>query len=116
MAIANDLNGDGHSDVVIGTGGGNEHVYALNGTDGSIIWEYGTNAVDSFGLGDFTSVSVEADYNNDGVFDVVAAASASGAGGLSGRRMVYCFNGTNGAIIWQYFTGALPVKPMSPVT
>lgn len=106
LAIAEDLNGDGNFDVVIGTGGGNEHVYALDGTNGGIIWEYGTNAPDSFGLGDFSSVSVETDYNNDGVKDVLAAASASASGGLDGRRTVYCFDGTNGNIIWQYFTGA----------
>lgn len=104
LAVADDLNGDGFQDVVIGTGGGNERVYALNGVDGEVIWKFGTDHPDSFGLGDMTSVYVNEDYNNDGVNDVIATGSATNSG-LDGRRTVYCFNGTNGEILWQYFLG-----------
>src|SRR5690606_13067791 len=38
LQIAEDLNGDGSQDVVIGTGGGNESVYALDGKTGHPIW------------------------------------------------------------------------------
>ena len=41
IAIVSDLNGDGKNDVVIGTGGGNEHVYAIDGMNGHIIWGFG---------------------------------------------------------------------------
>ena len=101
LAVASDLNGDGTKDVVIGTGGGNEHVYALNGKTGHILWTFGTDDPDSFSLGDFTSVDVSTDYNNDGVPDVIAAASATESGGVGGRRSIYVFNGTNGSILWQ---------------
>ncbi|MFQ5583289.1 MAG: choice-of-anchor D domain-containing protein, partial [Calditrichia bacterium] len=104
LAIANDLNGDGHQDVVIGTGGGNEHVYALDGTNGNILWQFGTDHPDSFGLGDMTSVYVRDDFNNDGINDVIATGSATN-NGIAGRRTVYCFDGTNGQILWQYFSG-----------
>ncbi len=104
LAIANDLNGDGVQDVVIGTGGGNEHVYALDGTDGNILWQFGTDNPDSFGLGDITSVEVNEDFNGDQVNDVIASGSATDDG-AGGRRSVYCFDGTNGQKLWQYFLG-----------
>ncbi len=101
LAIASDLNSDGYNDVVIGTGGGNETVYAINGKTGAMLWKYGTDDPGSYSLGDFTGVNVSKDYNNDGVPDVIAAAAATQSGGIGGRRSVYLFNGVNGNIIWQ---------------
>ena len=105
MTIANDLNGDGLQDVVIGTGGGNERVYALSGADGSIIWDFGTDDPAQTGLGDITAVKAGKDFNGDGINDILAVGSATNSG-VDGRRTVYCFDGTNGSIIWQYFVGA----------
>ncbi|MCX8057607.1 MAG: FG-GAP-like repeat-containing protein [Ignavibacteria bacterium] len=105
LSIASDLNGDGFNDVVIGTGGGNETVYAINGRNGQMLWKFGTDHPDSFNLGDITGVDASTDFNNDGVPDVIAAASATQTGGVAGRRSVYLFNGTNGQIIWQRFVG-----------
>lgn len=101
LAIASDLNGDGSNDVVIGTGGGNEHVYAINGRTGQMLWTFGTDHPDSFGLGDFTGVDVARDFNNDGIPDVAAVAAATQSGGLGGRRSAYLFNGATGALLWQ---------------
>ncbi|MGA9115276.1 MAG: choice-of-anchor D domain-containing protein [Bacteroidota bacterium] len=101
LAVARDLNGDGFSDVVIGTGGGNEHVYVLNGRTGQMLWTFGTDHPDSFGLGDFTGVDVARDFNGDGVPDVLAAASATESGGIGGRRSMYLFHGATGAVLWQ---------------
>ncbi|MGB5531235.1 MAG: choice-of-anchor D domain-containing protein, partial [Ignavibacteriaceae bacterium] len=72
IQIANDLNGDGFNDVVIATGGGNEHVYALDGTNGEIIWKYGYDV--NYSLGDFEAVDVQRDFNGDNVEDVLAIA------------------------------------------
>ena len=99
VQIANDLNGDGFNDVVIATGGGNEHVYALDGTNGEIIWEYGSN-IDP-GLGDFEAVDVQRDFNGDNVEDVLAIADGNDLG--TGYKRAYLFDGTNGDIIWQHF-------------
>ena len=101
LGVASDLNNDGFKDVVIVTGGGNEHVYALNGRTGQMLWTFGTDAADSFGLGDFTGVDVSTDYNNDGVPDVIAAAAATQSGGIGPRQRVYLFNGATGSILWQ---------------
>lgn len=105
LSIASDLNNDGFNDVVIGTGGGNETVYALNGKNGQMLWKFGTDHPDSFALGDFTGVDATTDFNGDGIPDVIAAASATQTGGVAGRRTVYLFNGINGQIIWQRFVG-----------
>ncbi len=96
-----DLNLDGYKDVIIGTDGGNEHVYAINGRSGQILWQFGTDHPDSFSLGDFTGVDASRDFNGDNVPDVLAAASATEVGGVGGRRSMYLFNGANGNILWQ---------------
>ncbi len=101
LAVASDLNGDGYNDVVIGTGGGNEHVYAINGKTGQMLWTFGTDHPDSFSLGDISGVDASTDFNGDGVPDVIAAGSATQSGGVSGRRSIYLFNGRNGNRLWQ---------------
>ncbi len=72
MSIA-DVNNDGMSDVVIGCGGGNEMVYALNGINGNVIWSYG-NAITT-NDGDIEAVNIRYDFNNDGINDVLVSAS-----------------------------------------
>jgi hypothetical protein len=99
MQIADDLNGDGFNDVVLAVGGGNEHVYVLDGTNGEIIWEYGDNI--NYDLGDFEAVDVQRDFNGDNVKDVLAIADGNSAG--TGYKRAFLFNGTNGDIIWQHF-------------
>lgn len=99
LAVA-DLNRDTFKDVIIGTGGGNERVYAINGRNGQMLWQFGTDHPDSFSLGDFTGVDATMDFTGDAVPDVVAAAAATETGGVGGRRSVYLFNGTNGQIRW----------------
>ncbi|MGB5289694.1 MAG: choice-of-anchor D domain-containing protein, partial [Ignavibacteriaceae bacterium] len=99
IQIANDLNGDGFNDVIIATGGGNEHVYALNGTNGEIIWKYGDDV--NYSLGDFEAVDVQRDFNGDNVEDVLAIADGNSAG--TGYKRAFLFNGINGNIIWEHF-------------
>ncbi len=100
IQIANDLNGDGYNDVVIATGGGNEHVYAIDGANGSIIWQYGTDDPNSYGLGDFEAVDVKRDFNGDGVEDVLAIADGNDTG--TGYKKAFLFDGPTGNLIWDY--------------
>lgn len=98
LAITSDLNNDGINDVVIGTTGGNEFVYALDGLTGNKIWEHGDSI--NFNNGDIMGVDVKRDWNNDGVPDVLISASGNETTG-AGRFSVILLNGVNGNILWQ---------------
>jgi outer membrane protein assembly factor BamB len=98
VQIASDLNGDNHQDVVIGTAGGNEFVYALNGLTGAVLWEFGNSSTTDDG--DIMGLDVKRDFNNDGVPDVLATASGNESTG-SGRFSIYLLNGVNGNQIWR---------------
>jgi hypothetical protein len=100
LEVTSDLNNDGFQDVVIGTGEGNEHVYAIDGKNGRMIWTYGTDHPDSFSMGDFTGVDAKRDFTGDGIPDVVAASSATDVGGVGGRRSAFLFNGQTGELLW----------------
>ncbi|MFZ0391466.1 MAG: choice-of-anchor D domain-containing protein [Calditrichia bacterium] len=96
-----DLNNDGIKDVVIGTGGGNEHVYAVNGKTGEMLWTFGTDDPNSYSMGDFQAVDVKRDFNGDQVNDVLAIADGSETNN-GGYHSAYLFDGTNGNMIWSY--------------
>lgn len=98
LEIVSDLNGDGFQDIVAGYGGGNEHVYALDGTNGSIIWKYGDEQ--NYGMGDFQAVDGRRDFNGDNIVDVLAIADGNDTG--TGHKSAFLFDGTNGNILWQY--------------
>lgn len=94
MAIA-DVNNDGTYDVVIGCGGGNEMVYALNGINGNVLWSYGNSTTTSDG--DIESIKIKYDYNGDGINDALISASGVTNGG---RHALICLNALNGEVIF----------------
>ncbi len=98
VQIVSDLNGDRHEDVVIGTGGGNDFVYALDGVTGELFWEFGNPNITNDG--DIMGLDGKRDFNNDGVPDILAAASGDESTG-AGRFSVYLLNGANGDVIWR---------------
>lgn len=98
LQIVSDLNGDNHEDVIIGTGGGNEFVYALNGSNGNVLWAFGNSSTTDDG--DIMGLDVKRDFNSDGVPDILVAASGNETTG-SGRFSVYLLNGANGSEIWR---------------
>jgi outer membrane protein assembly factor BamB len=98
-----DFNGDGVADPlgVAGndaTGTGPRRAFCIDGTDGSLIWDY------FFGGPGFGVISI-ADVNSDGVPDVLAG--ASNASETEGR--VVCINGATGNAIWSKTTGGSSV-------
>jgi hypothetical protein len=92
-----DVNRDGIMDVIIGTWGGNESVYALNGRSGQIIWEFGLPT--SYD-GDIMGIDAKRDWNGDGIPDILASASGNESTG-EGRYSVYLLNGADGTQIWR---------------
>lgn len=98
IQIANDLNGDGFNDVVLAIGGGNEHVYVLNGKTGQILWQFGDD--NNWDLGDFEAIDVQRDFNGDGGADVLAIADGNQQG--TGYKKAFLFNGRDGTIIWEH--------------
>ncbi|MCF7794517.1 MAG: choice-of-anchor D domain-containing protein [Candidatus Cloacimonetes bacterium] len=99
LAVKTDLNGDGFDDVVCGTVGGDRAIRAISGLTGELLWIYNTN---NFGDGGWVyQVDVSYDYNNDGILDALAAAGNDGLG--TGPQRVFCIDGTNGSIIWDFF-------------
>lgn len=97
LQLSSDLNGDGVQDVVIGTAGGNEFVYAINGLTGAKIWEHGDSI--NYNNGDIMGVDVSRDWNNDGIPDVLVSASGNESTG-QGRFSVILLNGVTGNVIW----------------
>jgi len=86
-----DIDGDGHLEIVFGTYFNDEHVYALNAEDGSLLWSFDTG-----GCNDASPVIYDVDQ--DGALEVVIPASSP--------CMVYCFNGATGAVEWSISTGS----------
>jgi len=98
LQIISDINGDGFQDVIIGTGGGNEFVYALNGKTGQVIWAFGNASTTDDG--DIMGLDVKRDFTGDGIPDVLVSASGNETTG-AGRFSIYLLNGVSGAQIWR---------------
>lgn len=98
LQVISDINGDGIDDVIIGTGGGNEFVYAIDGKTGAELWAFGDSI--NYNNGDINGLDVKRDWNNDGIPDVLVSASGNESTG-QGRFSVYLLNGVTGQQIWQ---------------
>ena len=102
MVAAPDLDNDDIGDVVIGTTGGSMTVYAISGADQSEIWNFDTHNFGGQG-GWVYEVTCEDDWNNDGIYDVLAA--VGGPSGSNEPKSVFLINGANGNMIWRAHIG-----------
>lgn len=98
-----DFNGDGVADVLAaagndGQGTGPLRAFLLDGTNGSLIWDY-------FIGGPGFSVLAISDVTGDGVPDVIAG----GANASETQGRVICINGANGMELWSQTTGGTSV-------
>ncbi|MGQ9708023.1 MAG: outer membrane protein assembly factor BamB family protein [bacterium] len=90
-----DLNSDGCGDALLGTAWGGRTVFAISGSDGSVLWSYDTYN-DSIASGWVYCVNSLPDVDNDSVPEVLAATGTS-------CQTVFCFSGANGRIIWRFY-------------
>ena len=96
-----DLNGDGTLDVIAGEHNNDYYGYphqvvAADGKTGDTIWIYWLqDAVRSMTIGD---------VNNDGVMDVIAAASYHSS--ITPDGYVHAINGVTGVALWTFYIGA----------
>lgn len=96
-----DIDNDGIREIVVGTTGGDRSIRAFSGKTGANIWVKSTN---QYGTGGWVyQVDATADFNEDGINDVLACAGNDGNG--TGPKRVYCLNGLNGSSLWEQSTG-----------
>lgn len=84
-----DCNGDGFPDAICGSSNNDEsqgYAFALNGTDGSVIWQIPINGTSVW------AVEETQDLNSDNLNDVIV-------GSFSGDGYIYILDGTNGDVI-----------------
>jgi len=98
VAIA-DLNADTYK-TSSSDGGGNEHVYALNGRNGPNSWQFGTDDPEVFRLVTLRALMLQLIFRAT-AFLMSLQPEVHGTGGVGGRRSVYLFNGATGAIRWM---------------
>lgn len=91
-----DVNDDGIDDVIAGTAWGNKTVYAIDGSNGELLWHYDTHI---YGEGGWVyEVDAGQDYNGDGINDVLAAVGAGDDETIP--KGVFLLDGTDGSQIW----------------
>jgi hypothetical protein len=97
LFIAEDIDGDGYQEVVVGTTGGDRSVRMISGKTGEQIWIFDT---DYWGDGGWVyAVDASHDHNGDAVADVLACAGDDS--GDTGPNRAFCLDGTNGDLLWN---------------
>ncbi len=97
LDITDDLNNDGVIDVVIGTAWGSRSIFALDGTNGDLLWYYDTHQIGDGGW--VYQVDGRRDFTGDGVSDILASSGDDGNG--TGPRAIFLLNGTDGSVEWM---------------
>jgi hypothetical protein len=109
-----DLDGDGYSDIVMGTAWGDRSVHAISGRIGTEIWVYDSHEYGNGGW--FYEVSTTGDINGDSIPELLACAGDDGSG--TGPNRAYCLSGANGGKVWERPLNAagFGIQPMGDVT
>jgi len=97
LTTIEDINNDGYDDVIVGYAWGSRSVKALSGKTGEMIWVYDTHV---YGDGGWVyQIWTAFDYNDDGVYDVLAATGNDGNN--TGPKRIFCLDGLSGVPIWE---------------
>jgi len=97
LFIANDVDGDGYQDVVVGTTGGDRSVHMISGKTGEWIWTFNT---DYWGDGGWVyAVDAAQDFNGDDTPDVLASAGDDSSD--TGPNRAFCLDGKDGTLLWN---------------
>ncbi len=102
--VSYDYNNDGILDVLAATGGDAQRVFCIDGTNGSIIWDFYVAGPK------FSCIGIE-DVTGDGIPDAIAGASNS----YETEGKVFGINGANGTQMWEFTTGGSSVWALSQV-
>lgn len=114
MIVFDDINADGHPDLIIGTEGGyvdpyDRSVVAVSSLDGSVLWTFDTR---QWGNGGWVyEVAPYEDMTGDGISEVLA-----GAGGDAERALL--LNGATGQLIeshWFLDAAVLGIRSIGDV-
>lgn len=102
VAIAGDVNGDGHADVLIGADGHASNAgraYLYSGSSGELVQTFtGAQANDRLGRG----VAGAGDSDGDGNADVMIGQPSPGFAGGSGNGRVFIYDGETGQQLSDY--------------
>lgn len=91
MTATGDIDGDGKLELVFGCYRNDDHIYALNAEDGSLLWKYNATLNAPDGCNDVAPILF--DIDGDGVLEIIVPSSCN--------PIVTCFNGKDGSVIWQ---------------
>jgi outer membrane protein assembly factor BamB len=107
MPAAADIDGDDKPEIIVGQGthgyGGSLDIYALNGEDLSLIWNYTSTSISEHG---FFASPMFHDSNGDSFLDVLVG---------SMDDYFYAFNGLDGTIIWMSQKSPHYIRTTSPM-
>jgi len=97
LSITDDIDNDGHPDIVVGTVWGGRSIFTISARTGQTLWQHDTG---EYGDGGWVyQVDCRFDYNGDDIIDVLAATGDDSSG--TGPKRVYCLDGITGTSIWE---------------
>ncbi len=93
MVMGDDLNDDGHRDILRGTAYGCRTAFAIDGLSGETIWSFDTYEYPDEGW--VYAMAQMGDVNDDGVGEVLAGIGSNG-------DRAFCLDGVSGEMLWRY--------------
>lgn len=100
IVMIDDIDGDDHQEVIVGTAWGDRSIIAFSGKTGALLWKHDTH---EYGSGGWVyQVDARFDYNLDGHKDILAATGDDSDG--TGPKRIYCLDALTGESIWECFT------------